>query len=130
MIVRGPISIPRRKRVVASLIGVVLGATLMGGVAYTHYGNIAFSAVIGAVLLGMLCDGVAIGTMNTATLGAVLFASFFSMIGPGSDDYMGIEAIVMAPVGAWVGWQFRGTGRKVKGVEKSPTGREFPSADF
>lgn len=75
----------------------------MGGVAYTHGTEIAIGVVAGAVLVGALGDGVVTGTMSPVTLGAVLFALFFCMIGPGRDDYSGIAAIPGALFGALIG---------------------------
>lgn len=120
----------RRKRMASALVGVVLGAALMGGIAYTRRGNVPFSAAAGALLVGMLWYGVAVGTVSRVTLGAVLFGLFGFMIGPGYDDYEGIGALPLAIVGAFVGWRFRQRGRKV-GLSKNPRGgRDFSSSNF
>ncbi|WP_165226996.1 hypothetical protein [Aquisphaera insulae] len=99
---------------VAAIFGGLVGAGLMGGVAYTHWGNISFGALAGAVLVGALSFGVATGTMSPVTLCAVLLALFFAMIGPGCDDYGGTTVIPGATFGALLGWLFFGRRRAIQ----------------
>ena len=120
-----------RERLASALVGVVLGAGLMGGGSpIQHRGNITFSAVEGAVLVGILCDGVAVGTVSKVTLGAVLFGIFGCMIGPGCDDYEATLGLPAAIIGAFVGWQFQKPRRKVGALKTTHEARDFSSGDF
>jgi hypothetical protein len=85
----------------------MVGAGLMGGVAYTHSSDMALGGTAGAILVGALFHGVAAGTMSVITLSAALFGLFFCMIGPGCDDYGGQAGAVAAFFGALIGLVFR-----------------------
>jgi hypothetical protein len=120
----------RQNRIASALVGVVLGAGLMGGIASTRRGNVTFSAVEGGILVGILWHGVAVGTVSMVTLSTVLFVLFGFMIGPGCDDYEGILALPAAIIGAVVGWQFRKPRRKVGALKTTHEARDFSSGDF
>jgi hypothetical protein len=79
---------------------------MMGGIG-SHSGNTVLGASAGGILGGVLCYGVATGIMSTVTVGAVFFALFFCMIGPGFDDYGGNAEVPAALFGGFIGWLFR-----------------------
>jgi hypothetical protein len=97
-----------RSRGVAAVFSGLAGAGLMGGIGYTHGTDMILGTLAGAVLVGALGYGTASGLASPITLGAVLFALFFGMIGPGYDDYRGRAVVPAAFVGAFFGWLFRG----------------------
>lgn len=103
---------PPRRRAAASALGGLVGAGLMGGIGYTHGSSIPVGFLAGALFVGGLAYGVATGIASPVTLCAVLFALFFSMIGPGADDFGGSVAVPAAICGACIGWLFFGRRRR------------------
>jgi hypothetical protein len=97
-----------QSRAASTVAGSLAGGGLLGGIGYTHGGDIILAAALGAILLGALGYGVASRTMSPVTLCTVLFALFFAMIGPGCDDYGGITVPPAALFGAFIGWLFFG----------------------
>lgn len=98
--------------VFSAACGGLVGAGLMGGVAFMHGTDIGLGVVAGGLLLGALWYGVAAGTMSPVTLFSIILALFGCMIGPGCDDYMGLVGILGAMSGGFLGLLLFGTRRR------------------
>src|SRR5688572_25063537 len=92
-----------RRPILASLAGLLTGLGLMGQ-AGTLGGQAMFGAAAGCLLGAAVGLGAALGKVHRITVGAVLYALIFCVLGPGVDDYGGNAAVFGAFLGAFVGW--------------------------